>query len=132
VFNVLVSAGAGPAGSEGLAGTGGAGAFGIVVEVGVFAGAFEVLGAVYRDVNVVEAFTVDLFAFDFIVRAVDEVVIFVGVIAETFRGRAYYFAGDSIWVIPSGIHPVLSNLCIIFLVVCELFLAHHHTSVLTN
>ena len=57
---------------------------GVVVHVGVFAGAFEVLAAVDGHIVVVEAFTALRLAFDFAVGALEVVVHFVGVVAETF------------------------------------------------
>ena len=58
----------------------------------MFARAFEVLGTVYWDVIEVVAFTTGEFTFDFIVCSLEEVVVFVRVIAEAFGGRTYVFA----------------------------------------
>lgn len=85
VLDEFVAASAGPTRNEGFAGTTFAAPFvGIVVHVGVFATAFEILRAMDGDIREVYTFAPWSFAFNFAIGCFEVVMIFVGVVAETF------------------------------------------------
>ena len=85
VLAEFVAASAGPTRNESFARTTFTSPFvGIVVHVRVFATAFEILRSMDGDIREVYAFAPCSFAFNFAVGSFEVVMIFVGVVAETF------------------------------------------------
>ena len=66
----------------------------------MFAPTFEILGAVDGDVTVVGTFATGVFAFDFTACWGEEVMVFVGVVAETFGGGTDVATSKGVGIVP--------------------------------
>ena len=104
----------------------------IVILIWMFATAFEILRAVDGNISVISTLASWHFAFNFIIGTLHIVMILVGMITEAFRWRPYCFTINPIWIIPSGIQPVLCQFCIIIFILLKFLFSHQHTFIITN
>jgi hypothetical protein len=100
--------------------------------VRVLTATFEVLRSIYWYVVEIETFTSWVLAFDLATSAIEEIVVFIGMIAETFGRGADCLAHQSFWVVPTRVKPILGYLAIVFLVLLELLLRHEHSPIIAN
>ena len=100
--------------------------------VRVFTATFEVLRSIYWYVVEIETFTSWILAFDLATGAIEEIVVFIGMIAETFGRGTDCLAHQSFWVVPTRVKPILGYLAIVFLVLLELLLRHEHSPIIAN
>lgn len=100
--------------------------------VRVLTAALEILRALYGDIVEIEAFASWALAFDPAIRTIEEIVIFVGVVAETFGRRTHCLADQSFVIVPTGVEPILRYLRIVFLVFLKLLLRHEHSPVIAD
>jgi len=104
----------------------------VMVLIGVFAAAFEVLRPVDRNVVKIQALATGKFAFDLLFAALKEVMVFVRMVTKAFGRRPHVFAGNSIRVVPSVVKPVFCFLGVVFFILGEFLLRHHHSAIVSN
>jgi hypothetical protein len=98
----------------------------------VLAAALEILRTVYGNIEVIEAFASWALASDLAIGALEEIVIFVGVVAETFGRRTHCLADRSFGIVPTGVKSILRYLRIVFLVFLKFLLRHEHSPVIAD
>jgi hypothetical protein len=98
----------------------------------VLTAALEILRAVYGNIEVIEAFASWVLAFDLAIRTLEEIVIFVGVVAETFGRRTHCLADRSFGIVPTRVKSIRRYLRIVFLVFLKFLLRHEHSPVIAD
>ncbi len=104
----------------------------IVILIGMFAVALEILRAVNWNVIEVIAFASGEFALDFIIGPLEKIMVLVHVITEAFIGGADDFTSEFIAIVPSGIHSIFGQCGVILLIFLVLFFPHQDPAIVPN
>lgn len=123
MLRIFETTSAGPCGGERFALTAFAILFVyIMILIRMLASTLKILRTIDWDVVKVWTFASVVFTFEFVISCLKKVMLFVGMITETFRSGSDWFASKIIRIIPCCVYPVFHQFSVIFLLLIILLL----------